>query len=112
MSGAGTSIEGPRKPCWKILVREEKIGIWYLGKLLSESSSDSFQLLSRVLFRINRDSSLGSAKWHISDRALPGHKSGKSLDLIHIDVGRVSHTALGWEAVVRVLSSVAGENLV
>jgi hypothetical protein len=79
--------------------------------LLSEGASDSFQFIFGVFFGVTGNTGLGATEWHISDRAFPGHKSGESFHLIHIDVRRVSHTALGWESVVRVLRSVARENL-
>ena len=83
----------------------------YLAELLGEGTGDSFTFIFGVFFGVTGNTGLGATKWHIGDGAFPGHKSGKSFNLVHIDVGSVSHTALGWESVVRVLRSVAGENL-
>ena len=41
-----------------------------------------------------------------------GYKKGELyLDFIHVNIGSVTHTALGGETVVRVLGTVAGEDL-
>ena len=84
----------------------------YLVELLSKSASDSLEFSDGVSLRVKSDTGLSATKWNVASGALPGHESSKSLDLVHVDVGGVSHTTLGWETVVRVLSSVAGENLV
>ena len=111
MSGAGTSTAGPRNPCLGRFRRDLEVLV-YLVELLSKSASDSLKFSDGVSLGVESDTGLSATEWDVASGALPGHESGKSLDLVHVDVGRVSHTTLGWEAVVRVLSSVAGENLV
>ena len=83
-----------------------------LVQLLGKGAGDSLQLGNGVSLRVKSDTGLSTTEWNVASSALPGHKSGEGLDLVHVDVGSVSHTALGRESVVRVLSSVAREDLV
>merc|ERR1719453_1288481 len=82
-----------------------------LAELLSKRASNSLKFILGVFFRVASDTGFCAAKWNVGNGALPGHESSESLDLVHVHVGGISHTALSGESMVRVLRSVAGENL-
>ena len=83
-----------------------------LVELLCESPGDSLQFSSGVGLGVQGDSSFTATEGDVASGAFPGHESSKSLDLVHVNVGGVSHATLSGESVVRVLSSVARKDLV
>jgi len=60
---------------------------------------------------VNCNSTFASTEGNISNGKFESHKAGKSLNLLKIDVGRVTGTTLAGELVSRVLGTVAGDSV-
>ena len=71
----------------------------------------SLDLILRVLFRVNLDTTLGATEGHVSNGQLEGHKGSESLNFLQIDVFRVAGASLDWQLVSRVLCAVACDSL-
>lgn len=107
-----------------------------LDQLGSEAASNLLQLRLRVVASVNAETTLATTEWHVHSSALVSHQGSKSHDFLLVDVGRVADTTLladgqtaqmrkrkkkrgrnkrktdlAWEAMVRVLSAVALDNL-
>lgn len=80
-----------------------------LDQLHSVLTGDTLDLGLRVLAGVNLDTTLGAAEGDVSDGELEGHEGGQSLDLLEIDVVRVTGTALHGELVGGVLGSTTKE---
>ena len=65
----------------------------------------------RELARVNFDTTLAAAEWHVGDSEFESHQRCKGFNLLKINMVRVSGAALARELMGRVLGSVAGDSL-
>lgn len=71
----------------------------------------TFEFSSGESLGVNLDSTLGTTERNISDGELEGHEGSKSLNLLEINVRRVSGTTFNGKFMGGVLGSVAGDNV-
>ncbi|KAF1757751.1 hypothetical protein GCK72_014207 [Caenorhabditis remanei] len=94
--------------CWHINSGAEES---LLSEFDSDTTSDLFDLVVGVLFRINLDSSLGSSEWNVNNSALVCHESRQSLHFIFAHVKGITDSSLGWCSVLRMLRTPGLDNL-
>ena len=83
-----------------------------LGELHGESASDALQLCVCVLFGVEAKAGLAAAEGDVHAGALVGHQGWEGLNLVGIDIQRVTDAALAGGSMVGVLGTVAWEDIV
>ena len=78
-----------------------------LGELHGESASDALQLCVCVLFGVEAKAGLAAAEGDVHAGALVGHQGWEGLNLVGIDIQRVTDSALAGGSMVGVLGTVA-----
>src|SRR5207245_7315727 len=76
------------------------------------AAGDLLELVRRVLLSVDAHATLGPAERDVHDGALVGHERGEGLDLVLIHGRSEADTALHGQAVVTVLGTPAGNDLV
>ncbi len=75
------------------------------------AAGDAFELVERIILRLNPDAAFPAAERHVDDGALVGHQCRERHYLFFIHVGAVTDAALYRQLMVTVLDAPGANHL-